>query len=191
MDVGANVGVYSMLLGRWTGAGGRVWAFEPAPVTRRLLREHLRMNRGVANVAAVAQAVSDECGEADFYAHEFSGESSLNAAYAEKVQAADKSTVPVTTIDEFCRVHNIAPTLIKVDIEGYELHALRGAREVIARHRPAWIIETHPPQWTQIGVSSDEIAEFIASLPYALTPLEAQRDWRREFGHILLEPLEP
>lgn len=187
LDIGANVGVYSMLCARWAGPGGRVFAFEPAPAALTLLREHLALNGLAERVEVVAQAVSDKAGEAVFYVHDFSGENSLNAGFAERVGAAAGTVrVPVTTVDEFCQTRNIAPTLIKIDVEGYELQVLRGARETLKRHQPALLVEMHAHLWAEINVRREEFAALFDALPYTLTPLEGQ-DPLREFGHILLE----
>ena len=189
LDVGANVGVYSMLLARWAGPAHRVYAFEPAPRTVQLLRDHIALNGLTAQVMPVAQAVSDECGEATFYAHELSGESSLNAGYAGRVKEAEAVRVPVTTVDKFCQEHSIAPKLIKIDVEGYDLHALRGALGTLTQHQPALVVEMHPMHWAEVGVTAQEIAQFIQALPYTVTPLENQAAPLAEFGHILLEPV--
>lgn len=186
LDVGANVGVYSMLCARWAGPEGRVFAFEPAPATLVLLRDHLQMNGLTERVEVVPQAASDEVGEAVFYTHDFSGENSLSAGFAERVPEAATVRVPMTTLDAFCQAHEIAPTLIKIDVEGYELQVLRGARETIRRYQPALLVEMHTHLWPEINVSREEFAAFFDDLPYTLTPLEGQ-DPLHEFGHILLE----
>lgn len=186
LDIGANIGVYSMLCARWTGSSGRVWAFEPAPATLALLRDHIGMNGLAERIEVVAQAVSEEVGEAVFYTHDFSGENSLNPGFAGRVAEAATVRVPVTTVDEFCQTRKIAPTLIKIDVEGYELQVLRGARETIRRYQPALLIEMHTHLWSELNIHQEEVTAFVAELPYTLTPLEGQ-DPFREFGHILLE----
>jgi FkbM family methyltransferase len=190
LDVGASVGVYSMLLARWAGASGRVYAFEPSPRTFALLREHLALNSLQRRVEAVRQAVSDQCGEAVFYAHEISGESSLNVGFAQRVSGAEAVRVPVTTIDNFCGDNNIAPRLIKIDVEGYDLHALRGARETLLRHRPQLVVELHPMHFAEVGVSVGELEEFLHSIPYRVTSLEGYSEPLTKIGHIWLEPAQ-
>jgi hypothetical protein len=68
-------------------------------------------------------------------------ESSVNAI-VEESSALNNSSVKATTIDKFCREHpEIVPCAIKVDIEGYDLAAVRGAREVIKKFQPLFLIE--------------------------------------------------
>jgi hypothetical protein len=97
--------------------------------------------------------------------------------------------VPLTTIDTFCAEHAIAPTLIKVDIEGFEIHALRGARETMLRHRPIVVVEVHPMNWPAIGVGGEEIASIAAETGYRLAAMEGQADSLSTLGHVLLEPI--
>jgi len=186
LDVGANIGVYSMLFARWGGSAGRVFAFEPAPSTLELLRAHLRLNQLEAQVEVVAQAVSDKVGEAVFYTHSFSGENSLNPVFSARGDIASSVRVPVTTLDQFCQARNLAPTLIKIDVEGFELQVLQGARETILRHRPALVVEMHTHIWPDIKVRPEAMAALLGELPYTVTPIEGQ-DPLREYGHVLLE----
>ena len=63
------------------------------------------------------------------------------------------------TIDQFCAREQIVPTLIKIDVEGWELEALRGARETIARGGDglALFVEMHPTAWRERGLPADAV----------------------------------
>jgi hypothetical protein len=67
--------------------------------------------------------------------------------------------VPAVTIDEFCGALHLAPDVIKIDVEGAELDALRGARQTIARCGPslALFVELHPSVWPLAGVSRADV----------------------------------
>jgi hypothetical protein len=74
-------------------------------------------------------------------------------------------SVPVTTIDEFCERERLAPDFIKIDVEGAELSALRGARETIRARRGhlALFVEMHPSIWPALGLGREDlIAELRA-----------------------------
>jgi FkbM family methyltransferase len=188
LDIGANVGVYSLLMARWVGPVGRIYAFEPAPQTLRDLRAHVAMNKMNEQIEVVDRAVSDQKGEAIFYAHNTSGENSLNPGFAKRLSEAQAVKVPVTTVDQFCEANNLAPKLLKIDVEGFELHVLRGARETLLRYRPSLVIEMHPMFWKEIGVTVEEVHETFSKPNYRITPLEGQSPLS-EFGHIALDPL--
>jgi len=160
LDIGANVGVYSLLMARWVGEAGRVIAFEPAPESAAALKQHLALNRLSDRVEVVESAIADRSGQTEFFAATYNGENSMNPAFGSRVVSARKVTVPVTTIDDFCAHHQIAPDLIKIDIEGYEFHAVRGALRTLAEHHPNIVMELHPAIWPQIGVDGErELAE--------------------------------
>jgi len=190
LDIGANVGLFSLLMARWAGKTGRVLAFEPAPESLQALRTHIQLNLLTDRIAAIGCAVSDTTGEAKFYAHSFNGENTLSAAFARRVPVARPVLVPVTTVDAFCAAHRIAPALLKVDIEGFEIHALRGAKETLRRHRPAVVVELHPMNWPEIGVSRDQAEQTLSELGYRPVPLDGQADPLAEYGHVVLEPVQ-
>jgi FkbM family methyltransferase len=152
LDVGANVGAYSLLLGQWVGPSGAVAAFEPAPDVHDGLRRHIHLNALDAIVTPVRAAVGAEAGTAHLVVAKTPGESRL-ATSAD----GDATTVavPVTTIDEFCAQAHLTPDFIKIDVEGAELDVLRGARETIRRTRGrlSLFVEMHPSRWRSSGLT--------------------------------------
>jgi FkbM family methyltransferase len=172
LDVGANVGAYSTLLGRWVGTTGAVYAFEPAPDTYRGLEGHVRLNGLTAVVRPVRAAVGDTVSNARFLVASSVGEGRLAGS-------GDRDTpgisVPVTTIDEFCAREHIAPDFIKIDVEGSELAVLRGARETIRARRGnlGLFVEMHPSTWPALGIGRDDMVAELRSLslaPQAIAP---------------------
>jgi FkbM family methyltransferase len=143
--------------------------------------------RNGGSIEAVGSALSDTAGEATFYAHTYSGENTLSASFARRVPGARGVRVPVTTIDDFCAAREIAPTLLKIDIEGFEFHALKGARQTLRRHHPTVIVELHPMVWKEIGLSRERVTKTLAELGYHARPLEGQEDLWAEYGHAVLE----
>jgi len=189
LDIGANVGVFSLLLARWVGTSGRVYAFEPAPEAARALKDHIALNHLTGQIEVIVWAVSGVSGDATFYAHKYSGENSLSACHQERVPEAKAIRVPVTTVDDFCSARGIAPTLLKIDIEGFELHALRGAKKTLSRHRPPVVVEMHPMSWHEMGVRREELASLLVEVGYIAIPLSGQADSLAEYGHVVLEPI--
>ncbi|MFO0810548.1 MAG: FkbM family methyltransferase [Gemmataceae bacterium] len=188
LDIGAHVGLSAILMARWAGPDGHVYAFEPSPQVRAALTKHLALNGVQDRVIVIDSAVSDRPGRAAFFAFESSPEGTLSATHS-RLPGAQPVDVPVTTVDDFCATRDIAPTVIKIDIEGYEYHALCGARKVLERHRPVLVIELHPMNWAEIGLRREALAGLIADLGYRLIALENQSDALSEYGHVALEPL--
>jgi len=133
-DVGANVGLYSLLAARRV-ATGTVYAFEPLPRNIEYLRKHLELNR-VSNAELLELAICDVVGIASFQEAENSSMGHLGDGGTTRVRTA--------TLDSFLLHETILPPrLIKIDIEGTELLALRGACEVFRRFRPVLFLATH------------------------------------------------
>jgi FkbM family methyltransferase len=180
LDVGANVGAYSLLLGQWVGPNGSVHAFEPAPATFDGLVKHVGLNALDHVVYPVQAALGAVSSTASLLVSGTHGESRL-AAPAER--GAATIDVSVTTIDEYCRAHRLMPAFIKIDVEGAELDVLRGARETIRRAGPslALFVELHPSIWPRIGVGRKDIeAELSAQGLSVETLLPGSEPWTLE-----------
>ena len=169
LDVGANVGAYSLLLAQWAGPSGSVYAFEPAPDAFDGLVRHIAMNDLGATVSPVRAAVSDAPSESRFVVSSTAGEGRLAASAEERERAI---TVPVTTIDEFCARERVAPDFIKIDVEGSETAVLRGARETLRRCRDAAVfVEVHPSVWPRIGTTRAAFEDELNTQNLTLAPL--------------------
>lgn len=167
LDVGANVGAYTLLFARWTGQAGRVFAFEPASASRAGLTRHLEINALADRVTVQDEAIGDRTGTATFRDAGTHGDNRLVAS------GGDQSvTVPLTTIDAFCEAHGLTPDVIKIDIEGAELAALRGARRTIARTAPlALFVELHPAIWPSLGIAREDIEAELRQQGLVVEPL--------------------
>jgi FkbM family methyltransferase len=125
VDVGANVGSYTILACAVKGARGV--AFEPVPATFSRLRENLRVNDLDARVEAHNIGLSGEEGELAFTA----GENCTNHVIADGEAEADVVRVKVRTLD--AALEGQSPSMIKIDVEGFETRVIDGAREALRR----------------------------------------------------------
>jgi FkbM family methyltransferase len=180
LDVGANVGAYSMLLGAWARPAGAVFAFEPAPQTHAALVRHIQLNRLEAIVRPIAAAIAESPSTAPLILARTTGESHLATA-ADADGAA--VVVDVTSIDAFCAREGIAPDFIKIDVEGSELAALRGARHTIHARRGslALFVEMHPSRWGKLGISRSDVLAELRTQQLEAVPLAPVGDmWATE-----------
>lgn len=171
LDVGANVGSYTLLFALWAGRTGRVFAFEPAPEARKGLRLHAALNGISDRVEIVAAAASSGIGSARFHIDGASGTNALSV----NGEGATPGFIDVetTTIDGFCESRNLHPDVIKIDVEGAELDVLRGARRVLALPGVHAFLEFHPSVWAGRGVTPDAVRAELAAqrlVPEALDP---------------------
>jgi hypothetical protein len=98
--------------------------------------------------------------------------------------------VETVTIDQFCARERIVPTIIKIDVEGWELEALRGARETIARGRGslALFVEMHPTAWRERGLRADDVRAELHAQGLRAVPLRPVADpWALEGECLRLE----
>lgn len=180
LDVGANFGVYCYHLSRRLGRSGRVYAFEPVPFTVQTLTRVARLLR-LRNVEIVAKGCSDRAGEISFSVPvQESGALSAGTAYVggrnddragkeKQVRWAATREVKgeVIALDEF-----LPPlerlSLIKMDIEGAEMFALRGAVKTIDAHLPTVIIEINPWYLEGFKVPLSDLTGFFFDRGYEL-----------------------
>lgn len=134
-DVGAHHGFYTLLMARCVGSEGLVVAFEPSPKERRKLVWHIRLNRFL-QVKVEPFAVGNVEGTTDLFLTQDNSANSLSPPSISPI--IGKVTVPVVTLDAYCQRAGIRRLdLIKLDVEGAELLALKGAQAVLTKMRPA------------------------------------------------------
>lgn len=147
IDVGANIGVHTLLASNLVGAEGSILAIEPHPVIRTLLTDNLEANGLLERVEVVAAAVSDvHDGSASFeYFPQHAAMSGFRVS-AERIAqfrgTPQQIQVPTVTLDALVAKAGRAPDLVKIDVEGFELLVLRGGKDVLAAaHDTAFLIE--------------------------------------------------
>jgi FkbM family methyltransferase len=133
-DIGANVGIYSVLACRTVGINGRVFAFEPSTTNLFYLNSNIRANR-FSNCEVIPQAVSDTNGIVQFE----SGKGSCLG----KISTAGSIQVPTISLDSFVANGKPFPNVMKIDVEGAEYEVLTGAQTVISKARPVIFLATH------------------------------------------------
>ena len=168
LDVGANIGAYTLLFATWAGPSGRVVAFEPSPRSVEGLREHLKLNGVADRVEIVQAAVSSAEGTAWF---DCSGPSGANALVSE-ARGGGAITVDTTTLDAYCESRGLRPSVIKVDVEGAELDVLRGGRRTLAQPGLDIFVEFHPSVWAARGITREAIAAELAAQRLRPEPLD-------------------
>jgi FkbM family methyltransferase len=127
-DVGSHAGYYTLALSRLVGDSGHVFAFEPAARSVYFLQRHLELNK-IRNVTVVQVAISDGLGMISFDGF--------------RQTSMRTYLVPSMSLDEFIASGNPSPSFIKMDIEGAEEFALRGAVRLLSKADSTWMLATH------------------------------------------------
>lgn len=169
LDVGANEGLFSLLAARRVGVAGRVIALEPSPRELRRLEHNLALNR-LGNVAVLPLAASDRAGKARLHVAEEAhpGQSTLGA-FAYEIGEAGATVVellPLDRVGERCPVERL--DAVKIDVEGAEVAVLRGARRILAQHRPLLLVELLDAALAGQGASREQLFAELAALGYEL-----------------------
>jgi FkbM family methyltransferase len=149
-DIGAHQGVVAMMLGDLVGAGGSVVAVEATLHNAEVAWRNVAMN-GLTQVVVLHAAGADVPGVLRFSPR-------MNG----HVAASDEASVDVRalTVDELTSQHG-APEVLFVDVEGYELHVLRGARHTLESHHPDLFIEVHVDAGLERFGTTDDLLAFI------------------------------
>jgi FkbM family methyltransferase len=145
VDVGANVGYYTLLAARLVGPAGRVVAFEPNPAVRARLEAHVRLNQAEAVVQIQPFALADsDAGEIELFvppAVAESGIASLELSPALAARGAAAVRVAGQRFDEWLDHTPLARIdVMKIDVEGAETAVLGGMRRVLAAAPPSHIV---------------------------------------------------
>lgn len=193
IDGGANIGLFTVLAAARVGPNGRVIACEPSPTTMALLRANVQRN-GFDWVEPREVALAATPGR--LHMHVFdpgSGFSSFAPAIG-----GSQVEVEVSTLDEMAGDVLERLKLVKLDVEGAELRALRGATGLLEGPRPDFIVELEPEHLARQGSSIAEIQELFDAADYlgysisagTLEPLPST--WQRPPGdpNILVRPSE-
>lgn len=166
IDVGANLGLYTLLAAKRLAARGTVISFEASPIEYEKLKWTVKRN-SLTNVVSVLSAVSDRDGETVIF-QSTSGAGALNRVDRPGKETGDwrVATVPMTSIDTWLRVNPHEPIdLLKVDVEGHELPVLRGARQLLARDWPAVMIEINDARASEVSDPA-KIWQFVRDAGY-------------------------
>lgn len=152
IDVGANIGIHTLVLSRCVGETGTVIAFEPSAAIYKRLLGTISLN-GLNNVSAQPQGAGEKAARCRF-------EPSLtnfNIGQG-RIDTSGSTEITITSIDELLKNRSMPVSLIKIDTEGYELNVLKGAQESLKKHKPAIVVE--------FNASSYSFDQFMQHIPY-------------------------
>jgi FkbM family methyltransferase len=177
VDAGANVGYFTMLLASLVGSGGKVHAFEPLERNAALLDRSVRENRFDDRVVVLRAAVGARSGQGQVLAIRDglnSGTAFLSADPPGAWDGYDAHAVPVVALDEYPFAGRLA--FVKLDVEGAEMLAVRGACRRLRSDRPVILAELNPVQLRRVsGCGPEELVGEIEELGYAAHRLAGAR----------------
>jgi FkbM family methyltransferase len=167
IDAGANVGQYTLLASTAIGREGAVHGFEPAPENFARLRQHVQEN-SLDNVRLVQAALWDRETTVTVALPDDAEAGNCGSFHVSATHGDDGSPrVPALRLDDYAGRHGLSQIhVIKMDIEGAEPAALRGALGVLGRDRPTLMLEINRQALAEMGGSPEELWDLLSGFRY-------------------------
>jgi len=160
LDVGANIGYFSCLLGKLAGPNGKVVSVEPEPMNQRLLETNLRNNDLLSRVTIHRCAVGAEDGTARMGIYKPANRGRHSLVDLEPCKKFIE--VPVRRLDDLLKDSGVASwRLMKIDVEGFEPYAFQGAAETLSRTE-AMALEYAPAYWKKAGFEPSAVFQILS-----------------------------
>ncbi|GIV38771.1 MAG: hypothetical protein KatS3mg033_0571 [Thermonema sp.] len=177
IDVGANIGLFSLLASKYVGESGRVIAFEPASTAYRRLQENIELNN-LKNIQAHQMALSSRDGQAELKVASEGYDAWNSLAKPSSGKVVGSEIVPTLTLDSFLQKEGVGSiSLIKIDVEGWEIPVLRGAKELLnLANAPTLIVEFTEENAQNAGFSCKELYQLLVDYGYKLFTYNATKN---------------
>lgn len=170
LDVGANVGLFSLLGSNQVGETGKIYAFEPSADTYAALNNNLRINNS-KNVQTFPIALSDSNSKIKLdYPNKIKSNDSTKDLYA-YINKDITGAIDAVKLDDFVMDQKIKKVdFIKIDIEGAELLCFKGGSETL-KQKPTILFECYEPFCNRFGYSVIDVLKYLDEREFKLTQL--------------------
>ena len=178
IDVGANIGVYTLLAAAKIKKG-RIYSFEPIPAVVDILYQNIRTNNLVDRVTIVEKVASDQTGQEKFVTQEISEYSHISPD-----QTSKSNIISSVKLDDFCKLEKIDfIDVIKIDVEGAEMKVLKGLEKYLRLGKVRNLILELNKRNSFYGTSSNQIVDYLKKLNFRVYKLD-ERINLEEIEHI-------
>ena len=163
-DVGGNVGIFS-ILPAIMNPNCKIFYFEMDRTIRPLLIRNMKLNKlDEARITIVNAAAGDHVGELEYLPHPYSF---LAKVSKENIDFYDlKYYAPIIRLDDYFLQQGADPDLIKMDIDGAEMLALRGMSRILEETKPDLLLEVHPAMLPTLGSSASKVCDLLRGFNY-------------------------
>ncbi len=193
-DVGSHIGIYTLLAARRVGPKGQITAWEPAPSAYEHLCTHLKLNHLENLCRAIPEIISDGLQREMAFEIDDGNEASFSnrLGYSAPDKAAKKVIQVLSrSLDDWAAALDRHPDVIKMDIEGAEIFALRGGRRLFSGElgkQPKILLSVHPASIHQYGETTHALETLIRSYGYRAMSLTGAPGNLSAFGEVWLLP---
>lgn len=165
IDAGANVGSYALIAAKQVGKTGLVFAFEPVGETFNRLDENVRLNE-YDNIQAEKKALFDKNTTLDLFLANKTN-LGMSSIYHHDTESGKVEKAEAVSLDNYIGNQHINRIdLVKIDIEGSEMFALKGMQKTLERFKPKILIELKEETHTQSDFSINDIISYLSMLGY-------------------------
>jgi FkbM family methyltransferase len=164
LDIGANVGLYTMLASRLVGQTGKVIAVEPDVRNLCYLYQHVCLNKS-DNTTILPGACYDQCSLQTFYSGSNNATGHLSSDGESDNTTSMLTPVLSVSIDEIVATLHVTPNVIKIDVEGAEMEVLQGGRKILDQAHPIIFLSTHSVELRK------NCLEYLRGIGYTVIPL--------------------
>ncbi|MEM9265260.1 MAG: FkbM family methyltransferase [Cyanobacteria bacterium P01_F01_bin.13] len=165
LDIGANIGMFSLMASHVVGSEGIIHAVEPNPEARQGLNHNIGLNH-IDNIKVYPFGLGESEKKANLYVPDNNSEEGSLARVDNTSNGGDVIPVDIKVGDEV--LQKIAPRLIKIDVEGSEVEVMRGLSQLIDSHLPLIIAEYSPTYLHSLGHSFDDFLAIAKEHSYRL-----------------------
>jgi FkbM family methyltransferase len=184
LDIGANIGYFTLIFARLVGGKGRVFAFEPDPENFALLKKNIEIN-GYKNVVPIQKAVSNKTGTIKLFISKYNnGDHRIYDSH----DGSAPIKVGVTRLDDYFRGYRGKIDFIKMDIQGAEPGALLGMKRLLKRNKKARaFVEFWPYGLEKSGTAPEELLQLLLGEGFTLFDVseEKGRMKRKSIGELV------
>lgn len=166
LDIGSNIGLFSLLASKKVGVDGKVICFEPAPETYKRLVENIALNQ-LENIEARNLGLSDSEGELKFYFSDTGFDAWNSFAPTNDYRLNKSIDIMVSTLDK--QLESLDKSLIKIikiDVEGWEKFVLKGGKEFFKNYSPIVMVEFTEENTFNAGYSIHDIFTELEEIGY-------------------------
>ncbi len=169
LDIGANIGATTLNIAKKVGPTGKVFSFEPCPYNFDLATENILINN-FSNISLINQGLGNEKTTAYLYnvntynrgMQRLLKDTSQNNSY-------EKTKVAVDTLDNSMKKFCIpSPSLVKIDVEGFEYNVIIGGKETILAHKPNLFIELDDNNLREQNATAQKLVQLLTSFRYEI-----------------------
>lgn len=170
LDIGAHFGLLTLIMAKYAGTNGRVFAFEPNPVALQMLNRNLTLNREtIGKVVTLPFGLSDTDGVAEL---SVIGMSNAHLKMVGVNASEPTVRIQLKTLDHVIDDIKLARLdFMKIDTERHDFNVLLGGRRTIERFRPTIVFECEPNDLATFGHTLQDVQQFFEELDYSLRRL--------------------